>query len=162
MLERIRHLPGVGQRIIRSVCAVFLCFVVYELRGKNGIPFYSALAALQCIQPYMESSTKMAKQRIGGTLVGAAWGLAVLLLMASNRNLQETLFNYALLSLVTGAVLYTTVLLGNKNASYFSCLNWYGNPDEFAPSSENQEKGCALYFRRGCGAAYKKQQADPI
>lgn len=112
--EGIRHLPGVGQRIIRSVCAVFLCFVVYELRGKNGIPFYSALAALQCIQPYMESSTKMAKQRIGGTLVGAAWGLAVLLLMASNRNLQETLFNYALLSLVTGAVLYTTVLLGNK------------------------------------------------
>lgn len=120
--EGIRHLPGVGQRIIRSVCAVFLCFVVYELRGKNGIPFYSALAALQCIQPYMESSTKMAKQRIGGTLVGAAWGLAVLLLMASNRNLQETLFNYALLSLVTGAVLYTTVLLGNKNASYFSCV----------------------------------------
>ena len=34
-------LPHVGQRIIRSVCAVCLCFVVYFLRGCQGIPFYS-------------------------------------------------------------------------------------------------------------------------
>lgn len=120
--EKIKHLPGVGQRIIRSVCAVFLCFAAYNLRGKRGIPFYSALAALQCIQPYMESSAKMAKQRISGTFVGAAWGLIVLLLMVSNYKLQETMLNYALISLMTGAVLYTTVLLGNKNASYFSCV----------------------------------------
>lgn len=121
--EKAGHLPGVGQRIIRSVCAVFLCFVVYYLRGQKGIPFYSALAALQCIQPYRESSAKMAKQRIGGTFTGAAWGLAVLLILTvSGRNLQGTMFSYVLISLVTGAVLYTTVLLDNKNASYFSCV----------------------------------------
>lgn len=122
MKERIKHLPGIGQRIIRSVCAVFLCFVVYGLRGQRGIPFYSALAALQCIQPYKESSAKMARQRIGGTLTGAAWGLVVLLFMASNHTLQENMLHYALISLITGAVLYTTVLLGNKSASYFSCV----------------------------------------
>lgn len=123
MIDKWKHLPGVGQRITRSVCAVFLCFVVYYLRGQKGIPFYSALAALQCIQPYMESSTKMAKQRISGTLIGAAWGLAVLLLlMVPGYDLQGTMINYALISLVTGAVLYSAALLGYKNASYFSSV----------------------------------------
>lgn len=55
-------LPPVGQRITRSVCAVILCFVVYFCIGKKGIPFYSALAVLQCIQPYQGSSMQMAKK----------------------------------------------------------------------------------------------------
>lgn len=121
--EKVRHLPGVGQRILRSVCAVFLCFVVYYLRGQQGIPFYSALAALQCIQPYMEHSAKMARQRVSGTFIGAAWGLAVLLLLTfPGHNIQGTVLSYVLISLITGAVLYSTVLMDNKSASYFSCV----------------------------------------
>ena len=123
MIEKMKHLPGVGQRITRSVCAVFLCFAVYYLRGQKGIPFYSALAALQCIQPYMESSARMARQRISGTLIGAVWGLAVLLMLTvPGHDLQGTVISYALISLVTGVVLYSTALLGYKNASYFSCV----------------------------------------
>ena len=34
-------LPVPGQRIVRSTIAVALCFVIYYLRGKRGIPFYS-------------------------------------------------------------------------------------------------------------------------
>lgn len=55
-------IPPVGQRIVRSVCAVILCFAVYFCMGKTGIPFYSALAVLQCIQPYQGSSMQMAKK----------------------------------------------------------------------------------------------------
>lgn len=72
-------LPHVGQRIIRSVCAVCLCFIVYFLRGCQGIPFYSALAVLQCMQPYRSSSFKMAKKRSIGTFIGA-FGVLVIMI----------------------------------------------------------------------------------
>ena len=73
-------LPRVGQRIIRSVTAVAFCFVVYYIRNKKGIPFYSALAVLQCIQPYQDSMAEVARKRVTGTLVGAFWGLVVILI----------------------------------------------------------------------------------
>ncbi len=47
-----KHLPVPGQRIFRSMVAVWLCFALYFLRGRHGIPFYSVIAALQCLQPY--------------------------------------------------------------------------------------------------------------
>ena len=50
-MERLRHLPLPGQRIGRSMVAVWLCMGLYILRGRQGIPFYSVIAALQCLQP---------------------------------------------------------------------------------------------------------------
>ena len=46
-----KQIPIPGQRIIRSAVAVALCLLVYVLRGHSGIPLYSAIAALQCMQP---------------------------------------------------------------------------------------------------------------
>lgn len=51
-MEHHRRIPLPGQRIIRSAVAVALCLIVYVLRGHRGIPLYSALAAMQCMQPY--------------------------------------------------------------------------------------------------------------
>lgn len=117
-------LPPVGQRIVRSVFAVALCFVLYFLRGQQGIPFYSAIAVLQCIQPYWERSAAMAKTRVTGTLVGALWGLATLLTIDFLLPAwwSETLWYYLVLSLLTGAVIYSTILLRCQNTAYFSCV----------------------------------------
>lgn len=120
-------LPIPGQRIVRSTIAVALCFVIYYLRGKRGIPFYSALAVLQCMQPYHTSMKEMAKKRTTGTFVGAFWGLVVILiLLALNRNrpggIEESFTKYMLISLFTGIVLYSTVVLDCKKSSYFSCV----------------------------------------
>ena len=72
------HLPGIGLRIVKSAASVGLCFFIYVLRGFSGIPFYSAIACLQCIQPYRENTKAMAAQRTVGTMIGAAAGLLVL------------------------------------------------------------------------------------
>lgn len=122
-MKRITVKPP-GQRILRSVCSVFLCFMIYYLRGCRGLPFYSAIAALQCIQPYQESAVKMGRKRVTGTFVGAFWGLIVILL---KRWLAPTLFDaqmtsYILISLFIGVVLYSTVLIGCTDSSYFSCV----------------------------------------
>ena len=51
--ENSRHklfLPG--QRIVRTVGAVMLCMIVYELRRRRGMPIFALIAAVMCIQPY--------------------------------------------------------------------------------------------------------------
>lgn len=118
------HLPPLGQRITRSVTAVALCFAVYFIRGMQGIPFYSALAALQCMQPYHDSMTQMAKKRIIGTFIGAFWGLAFLLFefYVLGGRFTTAYISYLLMALMVGVVLYSTVVLGVKETAYFSCV----------------------------------------
>ena len=117
-------LPRVGQRIIRSVTAVAFCFVIYYIRNKKGIPFYSALAVLQCIQPYQDSMAEVARKRVTGTLVGAFWGLVVILiqLYMFQGALLDHFMGYMLISLFTGVVIYSTVVVNCKNTAYFSCV----------------------------------------
>ena len=116
--------PKPGQRILRSAIAVALCFMVYILRGRRGIPFYSALAVLQCIQPYYESTAKTAKKRVTGTFIGAFWGLLVILIQVYllQGKLHDTFLGYLLIAAVTGVVLYSTVVLKCTDAAYFSCV----------------------------------------
>ena len=118
------HFPKVGQRIIRSVVAVACCFCVFYLRDKEGIPFYSALAVLQCIQPYQDSMTETARKRVTGTFVGAFWGLLIILLQlhAFNGVLKGSFAGYMLISFFTGVVIYSTLVLNCRNAAYFSCV----------------------------------------
>ncbi len=119
-----RRLQPIGQRLVKSVIAVLLCFAVYELRGRQGIPFYSALAVLQCMQQYSKSAKTMAKNRVIGTMVGSFWGLVLLLL--DGRLLGGLVFAdtalYVAIAVFTGLTIYTTVVLDIKNNSYFSCV----------------------------------------
>lgn len=117
-------LPRIGQRIIKSAAAVFLCFVVDWLRNGEGIVFYSQLAALWCMQDYINETKKKAYQRTIGTVVGALYGLAVLVLYAhiNMTEVSEKLFESITVSLMIIAVIYTTVLINKRQASYFSCV----------------------------------------
>lgn len=118
------HFPPVGQRIVRSVAAVALCFCIYFIRNREGIPFYSALAVLQCIQPYQDSTSEVARKRVTGTFVGAFWGLVVILIQsyAFQGRIRGTLAGYLLVSVMTGVVIYSTLVLNCRNTAYFSCV----------------------------------------
>ncbi|MCM1165909.1 MAG: HAD hydrolase family protein [Lachnospiraceae bacterium] len=112
----------IGSRIIKSAVGVMLCYVVYLLRGKSGLPFYSMLAVLWCIQPYTNKSLSMAAQRTVGTLIGAAYGLITILLEIYVFPVYENVIGYLINALMLIPVLFTTVVLKKKNASYFSCV----------------------------------------
>ena len=124
--KRAKRIPLPGQRILRSVLAVFLCIIIYFLRGMRGAPFYSIIAALQCIQPYTENMFKVGKNRITGTLVGVFWGGVVLIgslyLSGDRATFQDTPAYYMTLVLFTGVVLYSTVLLKITESSYFTTV----------------------------------------
>lgn len=120
--KKRKKLPGIGMRIIKSAVAVLLCFGVYLLRRRTGIPFYSALAALWCLQPYVSNSLKMAAQRTIGTLIGAVFGIVVLVAELYVFPIHDALAGYLVSSLMLIPILYTTVLMKQKSASYFSCV----------------------------------------
>lgn len=120
----LKKLPIPGQRIFRTMAAVWLCLLVYVLRGRQGEPLYAALAVLQCIQPYTKDMRTVARKRIIGTLIGAVWGLLLLLLeerlvLAGH---DAPWLHFLLIGLFTGVVLYFTVLLKVSEAAYFSAV----------------------------------------
>lgn len=118
-------LPHVGKRILKSSFSVLLCYVVYLLRGRNGIPFYSMLAALWCIRPLIGNTLEMAAQRTLGTITGAVYGLVVLIIKQQflpQDDLCFELLYYLLVALAIIPIIQTTVALKHQNASYFSCV----------------------------------------
>lgn len=122
---KIKKLPRIGARIIKSSAAVALCMVIFFLRTLlplgNGIPFYSALSALWCMQPYQSSTKQMALQRTAGTMIGAIYGLFILLAIQL-LNIDSQILVYFTASVMLTPVLYTTVVMNQKNASFFSCV----------------------------------------
>lgn len=87
----------------------------------NGIPFYGALAALWCMQQHNDTTKNNAVQRSVGTLIGAAYGL-VFLLMFRLIGFTVPIIVYISASAVIVPVIYTTVVLNKRNASFFSCV----------------------------------------
>lgn len=124
MKKKTFHLPHIGMRMTKSCIAVFLCYLVYLLRGRQGMVFYSQLAVLWCIQPYVDTSLKKALQRTTGTFVGAFFGLIVVLLnfYVFKGDSSYELLQYAIISIMIIPIIQTTLLLHKKDASYFSCV----------------------------------------
>lgn len=116
--------PRIGLRIVKSAVAVFLCFVVDWLRNGEGIVFYSQLAALWCMQDYVKETKGNAFQRAIGTIVGTLYGLVALLLFArlDVAGRAGKVLESVIVSAMVIVILYTTVLIKKKQASYFSCV----------------------------------------
>lgn len=117
-------LPKIGMRIIKSAVAVFICFMYYFFFRKNGIIFYSQLAALWCMQPNMNNTKAKAAQRTIGTLTGAVIGLLILLIDKSfiPTTRMGNFFYDSLVAFAIIVVIYITILIRKPDASYFSCV----------------------------------------
>lgn len=119
------EIPRIGLRIIKSALAVFLCYLVDIVRNGEGIVFYSQLAALWCMQDYVSETKSKAKQRTAGTFIGAFWGLLVIIIYRYICNFftkPPTIIYGLMVSVAIILVLYSTVILKKKQASYFSCV----------------------------------------
>ena len=101
------HVPHIGMRIIKSALGVLICFAIYFMRGKQGAPFYSVQNALQ---------------RTVGTGIGAAYGLIYILIKQRVPQLGDSFLHYCIISIALIPIIYTTVVIKQKKASYFSCV----------------------------------------
>ncbi len=128
------NFPRIGMRMIKTAAAVAICLLLYILRGEQGVPVFSAIAAVICMQPYVDNSVQVALNRIFGTILGAAFALLVLYFI---RFIPEEyrLWEYAVISIAIIPALYTTVLFKKTGASALAgivllsvCLSQSGDP----------------------------------
>ena len=120
--------PALGQRIIRTVFGIALCYTIFYFRGNNQNVFLAVLAVLQCIQPYMKNSFEMAKQRFFGTLIGAVWGLVAIFigLYFFEYSLLDYFLGFMIIALIAGVVLYTAVLFNQKESAGLAAVAFLG------------------------------------
>ena len=123
-MERLKKLPPIGARIIKSSVAVALCMVIYYLRTlspmSDGLPFYSAISAIWCMQPNYETTKSNAGQRTIGTFIGALFGFLYIVFVRL-IGMQESLPSYIFAALMVIPLIYSTVVMDKKQATFFSC-----------------------------------------
>ena len=112
----VANIPRVGMRMVKTALAVAICFFLYVLRGEEGVPIFSTIAAIICMQPYAENSIQVSINRIIGTLLGAAFALLVLYLI-QYIPYQVRILRYLVISFAVIPVMYVTVLLKRTGAS---------------------------------------------
>ena len=127
MKDRLHKIsiPPVGHRIQKSSLCVLLCFVVYLLRGREGMLYYTMITAIWCIQPYIGNTMTVAVQRTAGTLMGVFYGLFILWIRVQflpEDTLQHEILYYLLVSLALIPLIQAVVLMGRSDASYFTCV----------------------------------------
>lgn len=110
------YFPRIGMRMIKTATAVAICFLINILTGGDGKPIFSAIAAIICMQPYVEHSVEVAFNRIIGTVIGAVFGLIAGTLILEIPGEYESL-QYFIISLSIIPVLYTTVVFKKPGAS---------------------------------------------
>ncbi len=113
-------LPHLGQRIVKTTVAVFLCLLFYYLRGYRGqdMPTEAAITAILVMQPYVRDTAGYALNRFVGTVIGAFWGLLLLLLLNDFPALgANVLLLYAMMAAGVLLSLYSAVLVRMSDAS---------------------------------------------
>ncbi len=119
------HIPHIGQRMVKTSLAVFLCLLVYRMLGFRGssMPAEAAITAIICMQPFVSDSQTFALNRFTGTIVGTLWGLLFLLLMTRRPFLGQNIFTlYGLMAIGVLLSVYTTVLMRAPDISGLSAI----------------------------------------
>ncbi len=119
------YFPPLGQRIIKTSVAVFLCLVFYRLRGYRGetMPAEAAITAIICMQPYVQDTKEYALNRLSGTLIGAFWGFVFLLIVPLFRTAGQTPYTlYPLMGLGTMISLYSAVAIRKPDTSSLAAI----------------------------------------
>ena len=117
--------PHIGQRMIKTGVAVFLCLAFYCFLGYRGadMPTEAAITAIICMQPYVRDSREYALNRLEGTLIGAVWGLLFLLIPVFIPALETHLYLlYAIMAAGVLVCLYTAVAIRKPDVSSLSAI----------------------------------------
>lgn len=71
-----------GKLIIKAALSVFICCLIYEFFDiGTGVPFYSGIAAIICLQPEIKSTFRIGMNRTIGTLIGGFTGMGILFIL---------------------------------------------------------------------------------
>lgn len=110
-----------GMRTIKTCLAVFICFMIDLIRA-DGVPFYSAIAAILCIKKDMHDSFKSGKDRFIATIIGCIAGALFLFIEQELIPFDDAWLRYLVLSLLLIPVIYFSVMIKQPNSTYLACV----------------------------------------
>lgn len=153
-----RIFPPLGHRIIKTAVAVFICLLIHAISGFRTNVGAATVAAIICMQPYVEDSKTYAYDRIFGTFLGAAWALAYLL---SIRTLSHWLTGilpaYLLMALFTILAIYSTVVIKKSGVAGLTAIIFVstvaGYPNVQAPLQQTLSNLAATIIGTGVAVA---------
>lgn len=122
--RRIAKFPRVGNRLIKTAVSVFICCIIYMIRGSGSL-FYSVLAAIFALQADSNMSKSNIKDRVFGTFNGGVLGCLILVFDNAFLTNAPEILRYFVLSLSCIMVIYVSLLLKQDKVAYFSCAVFY-------------------------------------
>lgn len=103
-----------GLRIIKTFIAVTLAMIISAIRPGEGLPFYSAIAAIICLKSDVEGSRDIGINRVLGTMLGGLCGLLYLLIVPANY--LPRLLELILISLISSIIIWIMAMVGKPKA----------------------------------------------
>lgn len=96
-----------GKLIVKAALSVFVCCLIYEFFDiGTGVPFYSGIAAIICLQPEIKSTFRVGLNRTVGTLIGGLTGMIVLFVIREFAVFRLPTLQYLLISLCILPLMY--------------------------------------------------------
>ena len=113
----------IGMRIIKTALAVFVCGLIGWLRDRDGLNFFSMIAAIICIQKSAEATIKNSFNRVIGTAIGGAFGVLVLF-SETQLHLQRIFMPLYVLviSVMIIPIIVTTLAIHKPSVTGFTCI----------------------------------------
>ena len=113
----------IGMRIIKTALAVFVCGIIGWLRDRDGLNFFSMIAAIICIQKSTEATIKNSFNRVIGTAIGGAYGVFMLFIETQLHLQRIFLPLYVLIiSLLIIPIIVTTLAIHKPTVTGFTCI----------------------------------------
>ena len=126
-INRTSHtfLPHLGQRIIKTSIAVFLCLLIHYIIGYKGMMLQSCITAIICVQPYIKDTMESSFTRFIGTLIGGVWGLLFLLLIKQTSFIaSHEIIIYFIMAIGVLIVIYSTVAIRLRDAAGLAAITF--------------------------------------
>lgn len=118
--EKPKKIKFIGMRVLKTVIAVYICFSLELVR--EGVAFFSAIAAILCMQPDNKHSLETGKSRMIGTILGGMFGFLVITIIDFCQIELFSNLHYLILSLFLIPIIYSNVYLKSSTSSYISCV----------------------------------------
>lgn len=116
-------LPKIGMRMIKTVIAVYICFLIAYFRDSSA--FYSAIAAIISLQTDIKGSLKSGMNRITGTLIGGTFGIVLISILSLTDIKVKGILYYTIVAAVTLPLMYTIVLINKAPAVFIGCVVFF-------------------------------------
>ncbi len=116
-------LPKIGMRMIKTVIAVYICFLIAYIRDSSA--FYSAIASIISLQSDIQGSLKAGLNRITGTLIGGTCGIILIWILSFTNIEVKGLLYYTIVAAITLPLMYLVVCINKKSAVFITCVVFF-------------------------------------